>query len=299
MGEEYLLNFCDLGYDSIEGRQDDYSQPYIWVYQNLDLYLDLQMEYYSFKREDKPNTEWDTENIEELKSHPQEQSQQQHSHPQQQPQQSHLKESASSLTSQTDKFDFTANDLEIVDKIYRYFERFTTDEIKKEYGTTYAPKETQKNAFEFFEYNKLEYIRFVKLEKFIARLEEAERKFGSSESKGPSGAVRQFQVQDSSASSAAASSKPDDLFWIKNPEIKTQIIKLADDNPNMLEFNLPPEKLIEKLSSYNLKNAQEIGNVLLSTFKGGYSHSKQQKYLKYKNKYLQLKRLENNSKHSS
>jgi hypothetical protein len=56
---------------------------------------------------------------------------------------------------------------------------------------------------------------------------------------------------------------------------------------------------LERLYDSGLNEKEQIADILSSRFNRKYSHSKQQKYLKYKNKYLQLKRLENNSKYSS
>jgi len=55
---------------------------------------------------------------------------------------------------------------------------------------------------------------------------------------------------------------------------------------------LSPFDLLNKLPEYSLKKEQveAIGRILADTFVGGYSNYK--KYLKYKNKYLQLKRME-------
>jgi hypothetical protein len=92
---------------------------------------------------------------------------------------------------------------------------------------------------------------------------------------------------------AAQSSRPtDDEYWKSNPKIKEQIINLAGADAHTLEFNLSPFDLLNKLPEYSLKKEQveAIGPILADTFVGGYSNYK--KYLKYKNKYLQLKRME-------
>jgi hypothetical protein len=208
------------------------------------------------------------------------------------PHTSHLEEPGYSQSSQTDNFAFGADDLNEENDIYIYFKRFTIEEINNEYQTKYKPRDTQQIAFEYFRFNKLAYFTFCKSEKINTRLIEATQKFGST--------VSQLERQGSSASSAAASSKKEDPFWTDNDgAMKQFVVKIiGSENISKVDFSLGKDDFILDIQKDTNTLPVDMKSEVILTLDHKY-FSKQKKYLKYKNKYLQLKRLENNSKYSS
>ena len=65
--------------------------------------------------------------------------------------------------------------------------------------------------------------------------------------------------------------------------------KILEMFPNFREDVISKTTFADRLFDSSIVNKERISAAFMS---GGYSHSKQQKYLKYKNKYLQLKRME-------
>ena len=176
---------------------------------------------------------------------------------------------------------------------YIYFNRFTIEEINKFFNTTFSHENLNISAYEFFSKGNVKRLLMENNEKFKKLMENFMQQPKQSQLQQIySGKASPFTVKESELSTVFKSTQ--DVFLTR--EEKNYILELAKDDffelfPNFKNEDVSRESLTEMLLDTTITNNQEM---LTKIMKGGYSHSKQQKYLKYKNKYLQLKRMEKN-----
>jgi hypothetical protein len=193
------------------------------------------------------------------------------------------------------EFEPRGNDLQLDDGIPVYFKRFTLAELNNEsfslhqkFGTFVKGKRAEgtQNAFDFIKFNKssptlkaiiVEFLKLYNSESALTRERE------------PGGAAARFE------SSRFREPRSDNSWDTTLKRQKEEIQKIAGDNISSINFNLSPQEILESLlENQYLQTYQKdaIADLLISTMTGGSSFAKYKKYLKYKNKYLQIKRLE-------
>jgi len=181
-------------------------------------------------------------------------------------------------------FNFTEDDKVLIPiperefSVYKYFNRFTIGDINNYFGTEFSKCAPQKNAFECLSSQKLNYKSFVgNNEKFKSLLTAAPDNSGA-------------EARPVETPSSQSSSSPDNL----NQSQKQKIIKLIPNIESLYTNFMTTDVNKDTFTNFLIRNNDSIGNnvdtVMNIYTSGGYSNYK--KYLKYKNKYLQLKRFE-------
>jgi hypothetical protein len=177
-------------------------------------------------------------------------------------------------------------DLSLDDRIPVYFKRFDVRQIKKhpsqKISKYFESSEDSLNAF-----NVIKTLNVISRNALIICFKNYCSELGV---RGPGGAAAIPYEPRVTAPSSSASDNPWDT---KFKEQKKQIIEIAGDKSSSINFELTPQDILQNLSeNRDLEQYQKeaIAEILLTTMSGGYT--KYKKYLKYKNKYLQIKRLE-------
>ena len=180
-------------------------------------------------------------------------------------------------------FNFTEDDkvLELIPRgnfyIYKYFRRFTIGEINKYFGTAFSKCDSDKNAFECFTSQKNNYNAFVEKNEIFKSLLAAAPEYSGAK-------ARPFE-----APSSQSSSSPDNLNQSQKQRIERLIPNIKTLYSNFMTEDVNKENFTQFLIT-NHGSIDNVDTVMRIYTGGGYSNYK--KYLKYKNKYLQLKRLE-------
>jgi len=177
--------------------------------------------------------------------------------------------------------------------VYKYFKRFTIGDINKHFRTEFKC-EPQKNAFDCFVSLKLNYKAFVvNNEIFKSLLAEASSVMPQESSAAPI----------SQPLSSNISTKGNDVIlkdgskvhdsWLIKSELGQSFYEIYKEQLNDETFKDPMDTFINKYVTHDSKWGS-----LAKLLKKVQEAKKNLKYLKYKNKYLQIKRLENHSKHT-
>jgi hypothetical protein len=197
-------------------------------------------------------------------------------------------------SSTVDKFAVSPQDLLEEEGIFVYFKKFTLQEIREYVGKSIGIDENKvdmkQTAFNFYKQSKVAYNAL------LGRFADNKIKdnIKSAQVISKVGAAAKSESRNVLSSSATENS-----FWTENGgAIKQIVLKIIGaENIDKVNFNLNKDEFIKDIQKdNNTLSPDKKSEVILALDPQYFSRNK--KYLKYKNKYLQMKRLENNSKHT-